>query len=76
MVQVPALSRDSVSPEEALRIRNLRDKVFMMNAIPAWMAWTAYACLAGISIGVTPQLWPGTKVRLRALGQRTQAPVT
>lgn len=33
----------------------------MAGAIPQWVAWTAYACLAAISIGVTPQLWPGVK---------------
>ncbi|KAK9803708.1 hypothetical protein WJX73_003954 [Symbiochloris irregularis] len=49
------------NPEELVRIRDLRDKAFMAGAIPQWVGWTAYACLAAISIGVTPQLWPGVK---------------
>lgn len=61
-IHVPALNRESVTPEEALRVRNLRDKVFMTNAIPNWVAVVSYVCLAAISIGVTPQLWPGVKV--------------
>lgn len=59
---MPAIARTSVTPDEALRVRNLRDKVFMTDAMPTWAAWTAYICLAAVSIGVTPQIWPGVKV--------------
>ena len=46
---------------EQLRVRNMRDKVFMTDVIPLWVAASAYATLAAISIGVMPQLWPGVK---------------
>ena len=96
--------------EEMLRIRNLRDKVFMTNVVPFWvrpcpalphlapldwptwlrrhvlhselasvpelpcgwrlsradrcvlqMAAAGYIVVAALSIGITPQLFPGTK---------------
>ena len=43
----------------------------MTGAVPAWAAWTGYICLAAISIGVTPQIWPGVKVRVPVLSNLT-----
>lgn len=47
--------------EEQLRIRAMRDKVFMTNVVPNWVAAAAYVVVAAISIGVMPSLWPGVK---------------
>ncbi len=47
--------------EEQLRIRALRDKVFMKDAIPTWVALTGYVVVAALAIGIMPQLWPGVK---------------
>ena len=33
----------------------------MTGVVPFWLAAGAYVCIAALSIGIMPQLWPGVK---------------
>ena len=53
---------------KALRLRDLRDHVFMKGQIPTKWALAAYVGLAAICMGVTPQLFPGVKAYYILIG--------
>ena len=51
-----------------VRLRDLRDYVFLNGQIPWKFAAAMYVALAAISVGVAPQLFPGTKAYYLLIG--------
>ena len=75
VIKLPASCAEEMTPEEQheLKLRNLRDYIFLNGQIPTKIALALYVALAAVCMGVTPQLFPGVKAYYVLIGTHPQS---